>query len=575
MATNNGTIDIGTPIGMTPAPNPVDPYTSFNNQISNMLADMASSQTAGNTQLLGARDTLTSESVSPNGPTPFNPAFSSASQIGAQQALQAGFTPAITSINSQLQNSATSYGNAAEAVKTIAGLELPQPVSAGQSLVTPAGQMVYQGHSYTFGTNPMTLLPDAIDETGQWASSQGITVPNTPAGTQTNSIADLLGNSNSLGAYATDPNYLKKITSLYNTVVGLKVTQPSTDATGKVTSAADNLAQYIRNNGGNAGLAGAILNTAQTLGVNVDLMTAQALEESDFGTAGQAPKNNNPFGIMYVGQADASQGTPRPASEGGYYAAYKSMSAGVLAYGQLMQARAAATTQTPAKTPGNTGTSNVGGTFSDADAKKVAQLPTVLQNYTQAGLFGTAYIDVSRVPLAQQPAMAAYAAKAGIPYLDQPADVASAQALTQAQANMNLMKNTATDVLGSGFWGAAKDIAATTINNVTFGNAFPDFNKFNAYATAAVNQLKALAGSGGGFRITQSEINTAQENLPVSTDTIQNAKIKMGVLQGLIDTTVAKLFPDAQVPVLLPNGTKVTVPAKNYSTAVNLGATPL
>jgi hypothetical protein len=68
-----------------------------------------------------------------------------------------------------------------------------------------------------------------------------------------------------------------------------------------------------------------------------------------------------------------------------------------------------------------------------------------------------------------------------------------------------------------------------------FGNA--DVGSFQAWRTAAINSIQALAGgSGSGVRINQAEINAAMENdIPSMGDTIAQANAKVQVLNNQLN----------------------------------------
>lgn len=527
-----------------------DAYTIFNQQLASILTQMQKAQSAGAANLGGAADTLTTEA---NTSQPYNPAMNPSQNISAIGGMPGAFAPAISSINTQLQNTNTGISNLGTEITGLETAYKPTALSSGQSLVTPGGHTVLQGHSYTPTVNPETGLVDGFDQnTGTWASQDNASGASSGSGT-VGAIDAIFGASNPVGAYATDPNYTKEISGLYTTIAGLGVTQN-----------ADALQTYIDNNAKGAPVTGQmILNAASTYNIDPNLLTTVLLHESDFGTAGAAVKTMNP----------GNQGNTGTTTQ-----AYNSWQQGVMATASNLANRIKGANLTAASsgsgtTPGATGSSTVGGTFSPAAAQKVSALPAQVQNYVQAGPAGVAYIDGTRVPDALQGSVQTLAAQAGIPFLAA-GDVSAMQSIVQAQQNLNLMESTAKQVLGSGLVGFGKDLGATLANDATGGNAFPTFNQFNSYATEAINLIKGLAGgSGSGLRMTQSEIDTAQQNIPTSSDTLANAMKKVQVLQGLVYTRISSVFPDAQITVVSPQGQQYYLPASQYSDAIAQGYT--
>ncbi len=289
-----------------------------------------------------------------------------------------------------------------------------------------------------------------------------------------------------------------------------------------------------------------IINSAKLHGLDPSLLAAILNNESDFGNSGVSTKDNNPGGITYTGAQGQMQGTPRPQSEGGYYVAFKSLAQGVDAVATALQNRIV--------TPQNQNTQNstaVGGQFSDVAAQKVAQLPPAMRVYAQAGPLGVAYIDSSRVPDASKASIQTLSARAGIPFLDA-TDVSNIKSLGTVFENVSKMNSLLTTELSAGgnipgigsFLGGIKDIAKTGLNNVTLGNAFPDLSKFNALRDVAIKAVQALAGgNGSGLRLNTGEIMASTQTLPSSTDSLQNAQVKVNALLSLLNTNLATNFP--------------------------------
>lgn len=276
-----------------------DPYTIFNQNLASILTQIQNSQTAGAAKLGGAKDYLTSESVSPNGPTAFNPKVFSGSQVAGQEGLESSFNPAITSVNTQLENATRATEGLKGDISALGTIFQPREVGAGSSLVTPGGTTVKQGHNYQPQYNINTNKQDGWDSvTGTWASDDAAGTgtsqnQNTTEHSGNPIIAgvDFSGKSVGMKPYATDPEYYNAIGGLYETVSSLGVANhPET------------LQQYIVNNAKASPVTGQmILNAASTYKIDPALLTAVMLHESDFGTAGAAVKTMNPGNVGNTG----------------------------------------------------------------------------------------------------------------------------------------------------------------------------------------------------------------------------------------------------------------------------------
>lgn len=192
-ATTPQTNALGT--GTTPA---TDPYTIFNQEIAKMLTNIQGAQTQGATNLGGAINTLTNESVSNGTPTPFNPAIGANSQVQGQQTLEQGFQPAITSLNTQLTNTNTALGTLGDTMKDTISAFAPQPVSQGQQLVAPDGSVIDNNGKIIplgYGGSVATVNGDGtVNITGGLYSNQAGSGINPATGlTATASAPDILG----------------------------------------------------------------------------------------------------------------------------------------------------------------------------------------------------------------------------------------------------------------------------------------------------------------------------------------------------------------------------------------------
>lgn len=544
-----------------PSSQGTDPYTIFNKNLMDMLTRIQAGQSTNRPVLAGAKDALTTMSVAPNGPQPANPGVFSDSTVQSQKTLQGAFAPAITSVNTQLENTDAALHTLGADIGTMASVYKPTEVSPGSSLVGPDGRVIKQGHQYQPQINPMTGMLDGFDiTTGTWQSNDtmhsegGIGYGgDTTVATSTGPV-DFSGKNTGVGNYAGTTtadaaNYAKSVGTIYSS---LMQTFPQPNAPG--------YDQYISGHAKGAPLTGQmILNAATQYGIDANMLTAMLAHETDFGTSGEAPKNYNPGGVKFVGQSGATQGSAAP--EGGNYAKFGSWQQGVNAVAAQIARRQGAGTQTSTSS-GQGSTSPVGGIFSQTAAQKVAAMPAPMQPYVDAGPKGVAYINDERVPANVKDSVKIMAARAGIPYLDA-GNASAIKSIGVVYQSLDGLKTLTDEQLNSGWLGALQDIGKASIHNATFGNAWPSLSQFNAYRDTAIKAVQGLAGgTGSGLRINAAEIEANLTNLPTPTDTTENAYQKLIGITSLLDKQLAATFPYIQTDS--PNTTMGTSAANTH-----------
>lgn len=344
-STGNPNLDavLGIPAGSPPPPAGTNPYSLFNNYVASILTQIQGGANAGRQNLAGAANTLTSLSVAPNGPQTADPGVFSNNQIQNQQTLQAGFTPAITSINSQLQNANAGIAGLNQVIPAIQAANQPQAVSGGSSLFTPGGQNLGTAPVYNSNVNQLTQQPYG------WTSAPGSDSGSSSGGLGSG-IATSTGNVD-LSTYATDPNYIasmkRQYTATSNDVQSL-LPQFNNDLGSALT-------QYIKNNGGSSKITGQmIISAANSAGIDPLMLASQMLHETDFGATGEAPKNNNPGGVKFANQPGATRGSPAP--DGGDFANFQTWSQGIAAQAQWIASHQTSLSQTSSNTTQGTNT---------------------------------------------------------------------------------------------------------------------------------------------------------------------------------------------------------------------------
>lgn len=215
-----------------------------------------------------------------------------------RQSASASITESLASIESQMYSMGQTMQQNAQAnyQKTLTGLG--GNYQAFASTISPSMQPYVES---VMGLQPgtlsdpqeLSLLSNASLKYQQLQIQQqrsliygynaGYPAPSTGAD-PTSTINSIFGASNPVGAYATDPNYVSEISSLYSTVSGLGVANDPAK-----------LQQYIQNNAPNSPVTGQMITqAAQQTGVDPALLTTVLAHESNFGTAGAGAKTDNP-----------------------------------------------------------------------------------------------------------------------------------------------------------------------------------------------------------------------------------------------------------------------------------------
>lgn len=540
-------------VGLAPTPVSQDPYSIFNSKLADMLVAAQKQSQSNNTLLGGAKDALTSESVAPAGPQPFNPGVFSGSQVQGQETLQAGFQPAITSISTQEANTAAAMTGIQGTISSLQAATQPLVLQPGQSLVSRDGTVIKAGHSYTAQINPLSGLMDGFDQnTGTWASEDAGAHQPTPAPQSNSDLVggvDFSGSATSTKPYATDPNYASEVDNLYNQI---KQAMPIPSAQGIDTFISSQV-------GGKGNVTGQmIINASSQYGIDPLLLASVLGHESDFGTAGAGAKTMNAGNVGNNGTTTQT---------------FKSWQAGVnAAAAELARRMPGNKNAGPAPTPTTpTKTSPVGGSFSPEATTKVSQLPQAMQQYADAGPLGIAYINEDRVPDALKQSVQTLSARAGIPFVTA-ADVSGVKSIETVLNNLDSMQNLANKNLGGGTIGHIVD---STIGFAAQGLQTGwgiQLGLFDNYRDTAIKAVQALAGgAGSGLRINGAEIAANTQNLPQASDSKENAIAQIKQLKQMIYTNLANTFPYAMAKVIDPQGNTGSIPIGNLAQAIQQG----
>lgn len=171
----------------------------------------------------------------------------------------------------------------------------------------------------------------------------------------------------------------------------------------------------------------------------------------------------------------------------------------------------------------------------------VGTLPPQLQSAVNYLPDGTPFFDGNRLADTTQIKLAqVYQSKTGIPYIDK-GNAEKLNAIADTQKNLSDFSKLADQVLSGGIVGKATNWLTLGLGNILGSTAITNFNSFR---TAAVNAMQSLgSNAGGSFRITQSEINTAVNNLPKSTDNREQADAKITALDKQLNNWLTQIIP--------------------------------
>lgn len=211
---------------------------------------------------------------------------------------------------------------------------------------------------------------------------------------------------------------------------------------------------------------------------------------------------------------------------------------------QLLQSQIANTQANTAKTRTDTALTN-GNTTTQIQTQNGTQtVPTTLSPYIQTAYDGTTYADLSSLSPTDKAKMAQVASGAGIKPILEAGTAGKLNAISVSKTNLNNIQNSLSSLLNDkqapfvqGLENSAKSF---------MGNA--DIKSFQAWRTAVINNVQALAGgAGSGLRINQAEIDTALKNdLPVLTgtgaDNLSTALAKIGKLNSQMDVWSKQLL---------------------------------
>lgn len=183
---------------------------------------------------------------------------------------------------------------------------------------------------------------------------------------------------------------------------------------------------------------------------------------------------------------------------------------------------------------------------------------------------GNSYINLDKLTKDEQASVTAAARQAGVPLL-KTADISKLNAIDDTRLNLADIQNAVQGLLannpGNNFFKGIEN----TLKGAAGSQGIKDYN---AYRTAIINSVQALAGgAGSGLRINAAEIKAAMDNdLPVisgpSPDTVASAKGKLDKLAKQLDNWEHILVGNAKANQT-PGGGVIEYNGKSYQTDVD------
>jgi hypothetical protein len=303
-----------------------------------------------------------------------------------------------------------------------------------------------------------------------------------------------------LSTYATDPQYENKIMSSIGTMPQQMTTSSQ-------------IQSWIADKYPNSPITGdMIMNASTSAGVSPKALSAVLAVESQMGSDGSAgARMNNPGNY---GNSDSAMAQGRPTGFG-------SMQDGINHVAQWLAQH-------------------------HASQQSQIQAPAQIQPAVETLSDGTPYLNQEKIPSNFQAMAQLYASRSGIPILTAD-EVTKARSIDITTQNLNQISQTIPQILSSGFGGRLQGLIGNQLQDFLQTN--PTIASFNTYRDTAINAIQALAGgSGSGFRLNQSEIDTATSNLPQITDNLETAQNKLAVVQSFVNKWKNELLPNQNVP---------------------------
>lgn len=459
-------------------------------------------------------------------------------------------------------------------LKQAAGNNAPQDVinnmtqliaqGADAGTIASAGAGYTTNGNYSLQFNPNTGNMEPLNaNTGKFAdgSTPG---PNSPSVNPTDPTAvstttNSNGSTTNWNAYNgnTDPQYGVKIQASISSI---------NSAVGGAVNSAQTAQQALSLFAPNSPLTGSMIySTATKAGIDPTALLAQIKQESLCGTSNVAVQNNNCGGVSWTGsaaqlKAGMTQGTAKPASEGGYYAKFATLQDGLNYQANLIKKY----TQPPTpNTPGQTQTTQQ--KIQSWQSVKSALPANLQQAFSWVNATGDSYFDLSKLvnpngtpdTFAQNQA-AQYEKQFGIAALTS----SQVQAVQDYDGTLQQVNNL------QDAWNAIapNTVAGSALNRIT--NPFSKVLQTDyglgviKYQSETTTALSALKGQTDSAMIKPFTIDLANSELPKTPslmsygDTVKSGNAKLDNIRANLNaqyTKISNLFTNSPLSSQLPN----------------------
>lgn len=504
-------------------------------------------------------------------------------QIGVQQQTytQGTFYSQLNATtNLSMIQDATANKAPADVINSMQSL-IASGADAGQ-VAAAGGQYLSKGN-YSYQFNPSTGQFSLIN------SNTGLAADGTPAGsspvtydpTDPSSATTVNapgGGQYDFSTYATDPQYGLKINAGVSTIVS-KVGQITSPAL--MQAAISTLAPNSTLNGADA------YSAAMSADMDPTVFAAQLQQESLCGSSSVASQDNNFTGVTYTGSpaqlgAGITQGSARPASEGGYYAKFATPQDG-LNYGAKVSA---GDYKNPpaANAPGQTPTIQ---SKIQAITQVKSQLPANISGaVSYINSTGDGYIDMSKVqdlpgfPAGSGAAQAlSYAKALGLTPLN--ADQVSAiQDYDTAMQKVNTLQDQWNAVAPGGVLGRAGADATDPFSMALDTKTGQALVAYNSNAAAALSTFNSITGS---KRLSSFSTDLSEAALPTTPrlgwfdtgsngDTTADGNKKLDNLRNDLNDSLKSIIPSTSGAPLSSDLSSTPLPTAGTEMTVGTGA---
>lgn len=464
-------------------------------------------------------------------------------ELGAQNAVdiaQRGLQ--YQQLNRQVR--AQAAAQAIQSMLGVAGLQRPQALYPGSSLVSPTGQVMYQGSGitaaspetvssianmlYTNGQFPdyATALQAVMANPSAYIPGMGGNAGSTAVSPSSGSTNSTMQGSNIFGydmsSYSTNPNYG---TDLSNQIQGMP----------QAMNTPNSIQSWIDQNYKNSPITGQMVyDASSTYGVSPKVLSAVLAQESQMATDGSAgAKGNNPGNW---GNSDSAMAAGQPTN-------FASMQDGINHVASWLAQHHESQTGTPQSGGVPAGLNDQQAQlFNQARAMLPPQIAPALDSLSDGSLF----LDQAKIPENSKNYAQSYSSKSGIPILTTD-ETGAARSADNAMAYLEQMRTAFGQIASPGLFGRIQGLTLNQLGN--FFQSSPIYKQYAAFRDTAIRLIQGLAGgSGSGLRINQSEIDTQVGILPSISDNLESGNAAIDQVESFLQQKMKNVLPNYTPP---------------------------